>query len=66
MKLEYETIEDSFDDTTHIRTMTEQAPAPSNGWLLRTTIYSPHHMSVSVIHLPGGGGPKGGYEPLLT
>ena len=28
MKLEYDVIEDAFDDTTHIRTMTEQALSP--------------------------------------
>jgi hypothetical protein len=52
MKLEYELIEDSFDDTTHIRTMTEQARMPGRGWLLRTTLYSPHHMSSSVAFVP--------------
>jgi hypothetical protein len=31
MKLEYELIEDGFDDTTHIRTMTEQAVMPGKG-----------------------------------
>ena len=65
MKLEYEVIEDSFDDTTHIRTMTEQAVAPGEGFLLRTTVYSPHHMGVNVIHIPGGGKVKGGYDPLV-
>jgi hypothetical protein len=48
MKLEYETIEDVFDDTTHIRTMTEQAPLPGQGWLLRTTLYTPHHITMDV------------------
>lgn len=52
MKLEYELIEDSFDDTTHIRTMTEQARMPGKGWLLRTTLYSPHHVSASVAFVP--------------
>jgi hypothetical protein len=55
MKLEYEQIEDSFDDTTHIRTMTEQAAVPGRGVLLRTTVYSPHHLSVAVSFLPGKG-----------
>jgi hypothetical protein len=53
MKLEYEVIEDSFDDTTHIRTMSEQAKMASGGWLMRTTVYSPHHISVDVTLIPG-------------
>ena len=36
MRLEYEVIEDSFDDTTHIRTMTEQASIDGKGWLIRS------------------------------
>ena len=48
MELEYEVIEDAFDDTTHIRTMTEQAPVPGGGWLIRTTLYTPHHLTVDV------------------
>lgn len=36
--LDYELIEDSFDDTTNIRTMTEQATLPGRGWLIRTTL----------------------------
>ena len=45
MRLEYEEVEDSYDDTTKIRTMTEQAVVPDKGVLLRTTIYSPHDLS---------------------
>lgn len=52
MKLDYEVIEDSFDDTTHIRTMTEQARVPGKGWLVRTTLYSPHHVATDVTFLP--------------
>ena len=52
MKLEYDVIEDVFDDTTHIRTMTEQAPVPSGGWLVRTTLYTPHHISMDVTFIP--------------
>ena len=52
MKLEYELIEDSFDDTTHIRTMTEQAVLPGKGWLIRTTLYTPHHITASVTFVP--------------
>lgn len=55
MKLEYEQIEESFDDTTHLRTITEQALVPGKGLLLRTTIYSPHHVSASVTFVPGAG-----------
>ncbi len=52
MKLEYEVIEDSFDDTTHIRTMTEQAYLPTRGMLLRTTLYTPHHITMNVTYIP--------------
>ena len=51
MNLEYELIEDSFDDTTHIRTMSEQARVPGKGWLLRTTVYTPHHISTDVTFI---------------
>lgn len=54
MKLEYEEIEDSYDDTTKIRTMTEQAVVKKKGVLLRTTIYSSHQLSVNVVFIPGG------------
>ena len=33
MKLVYDVIEDVYDDTTQIRTMTEQAQLPSGEWL---------------------------------
>jgi hypothetical protein len=52
MRLEYDLIEDSFDDTTHIRTMTEQALVPGKGWLLRTTLYTPHHITANVAFVP--------------
>ncbi len=51
MKLKYEVIEDAYDDTTQIRTLTEQAPVPSGGWLLRTTLYTPHHLSTAVTYI---------------
>ena len=54
MKLEYEEIEDSYDDTTKIRTMTEQAVVKKKGVLLRTTVYSSHQLSVNVVFVPGG------------
>lgn len=52
MTLEYEVIEDSFDDTTHIRTMTEQAEVSGLGWLMRTTRYTPHHITMDVTFIP--------------
>ncbi|AHF00072.1 hypothetical protein [Thioalkalivibrio paradoxus] len=65
MKLEYELIEDSFDDTTHIRTMTEQALVPGKGWLIRTTLYTPHHITASVAFVPATGGVgEGLFEPI--
>ncbi len=53
MKLVYDVIEDAYDDTTQIRTMTEQARMPSGGSLIRTTLYTPHHISVDVTHIRG-------------
>ena len=64
MKLEYDLVEDSFDDTTHIRTMTEQASLPGKGWLLRTTIYTPHHISADVAFIPGVGAGDQLFEPI--
>jgi hypothetical protein len=61
MRLEYEEVEDNYDDTTKIRTMTEQAIVEGEGILLRTTVYSPHHLSVNVVFIPG----KSEYEPLV-
>jgi hypothetical protein len=56
MNLEYELVEDSFDDTTHIRTMTEQATVAGKGWLLRTTLYTPHHITANIVFIPATGG----------
>jgi len=53
MKLVYDVIEDSYDDTTQIRSMTEQAQMPSGDWLVRTTIYTPHHISMDVVRVKG-------------
>ncbi|NIR28769.1 MAG: hypothetical protein GWN21_19990 [Gammaproteobacteria bacterium] len=64
MNLEYEQIEESFDDTTHIRTMTEQAVIPGRGVLLRTTVYSPHHLSVDVTFMPGAGTQEEAFEAV--
>jgi hypothetical protein len=55
MQLEYVLIEDSYDDTTHIRTMTEQTRIPGTGWLIRTTMYAPHQLAVDVTFVPGMG-----------
>lgn len=62
MKLEYEQIEDSYDDTTKIRVMTEQAEVDGQGLLLRTTIYSPHELSVNVVFVPG----VSRFEPVVA
>jgi hypothetical protein len=59
MKLEYELVEDSFDDTTKLRTMTEQAQTPWGGWLIRTTVYSPHHISTAVTYVVREGASEG-------
>jgi len=53
MKLVYDIIEEVFDDTTQIRTMTEQAQMPSGDWLIRTTVYTPHHISIDVTSVRG-------------
>lgn len=64
MKLEYEFVEDNFDDTTHIRTMTEQAVV-EGGIVLRTTVYTPHHIGIDVTFLPlESKGKKKGFEPI--
>ena len=64
MKLEYEEIEDCFDDTTQLRTMTEQASVAGKGWLIRTTVYSQHHVSVNVVFVPGDG-KAGVFDPVV-
>ena len=53
MRLVYDVIEDSYDDTTQIRTMSEQAQLPSGDWLIRTTLYTPHHISMDVTSVRG-------------
>lgn len=62
MKLVYDVIEDVYDDTTQIRTMTEQARIPSGDWLIRTTLYTAHHISVAVTRIKG----KKGRKSLFT
>ncbi len=61
MKLEYEELEDNYDDITKIRTMTEQATVQGKGILIRTTVYSPHHLSVDVVFVPD----TSGFEPVI-
>jgi len=51
--LEYEVIEDVFDDATNMRTLTEQAPvADGKGWLIRTTLFTPHVITMDVVLVP--------------
>ena len=64
MKLDYDLIEDAFDDTTNIRTMTEQARVPGDGWLIRTTVYTPHQITADVTFVPNKGKKKRLYDPL--
>ncbi len=53
MKLVYDVIEDVYDDTTQIRTMSEQARLPSGDWLIRTTVYTPHQIGMDVMCIRG-------------
>ena len=64
MKLVYDVIEDSYDDTTQIRSMTEQARMPSGDWLIRTTLYTPHHISMNVVRVKGKKDKKSLFEAL--
>ena len=64
MKLDYDLIEDAFDDTTNIRSMTEQARIPEGGWMVRTTLYTPHHITVAVTFVPGMGNTNELFDPL--
>ena len=64
MKLDYDVVEDSFDDTTNIRTMTEQARVPGGGWIVRTTLYTPHHLTATVTFIPTTGKQKKLFDSL--
>ncbi|MGB5306828.1 MAG: hypothetical protein WBO57_11360 [Gammaproteobacteria bacterium] len=64
MKLVYDVIEDVYDDTTQIRTMTEQARMPSGDWLIRTTLYSAHSISMDVTHIRGKKNKKALFKAL--
>jgi hypothetical protein len=64
MKLVYDVIEDVYDDTTQIRTMTEQARLPTGDWLIRTTMYTPHHLSIDVTRIRGVKNKKSLFQTL--
>jgi len=64
MELVYDVVEDVYDDTTQIRTMTEQARLPSGDWLLRTTMYTPHHITMDVTHIRLKKNKKTLFKPL--
>jgi len=64
MKIEFDQIEESFDDTTNLRTITEQAVVPGRGLLLRTTIYSPNQLATSVVFVPGQGTADEAFDSL--
>ena len=64
MRLVYDVIEDSYDDTTQIRSMTEQAQLPSGDWLIRTTLCTPHHISIDVTRVKGKKGKKELFKSL--
>lgn len=66
MKLEYDLVEDSYDDTTQIRTMTEQATVPNQGWLIRTTLYTAHQITANVIFVPDTTAREGLFESLVA
>ena len=66
MKLEYDLVEDSYDDTTQIRTMTEQATVPNRGWLIRTTLYTAHQVTANVVFVPDTVAREGLFEPLVA
>jgi len=65
MKLEYDLIEDAFDDTTHIRTMTEQAMVRGKGWLIRTTVYTPHHIAADVVFVADANAIDRLFDPVV-
>ena len=64
MKLDFDLVEDAFDDTTNIRTMTEQARVPGGGWLVRTTLYTPHNITAAVTFVPVMGKKKKLFDSL--
>ena len=64
MQLEYQLIEDSFDDTTNIRSTTEQAVIDGKGWLIRTTMYSPHQLAIDVTFVAGSDAKEGLFDAI--
>jgi len=52
MQLKYELIEDHFEETTQMRTKTEQARLPDGSWLLRTVMYTPYLITANVSQVP--------------
>lgn len=66
MKLEYDVIEDAFDDMTHIRAMTEQAVVQGKGWLIRTTLYTPHHIAANVVFIADGRASDRLFDPVVS
>ncbi len=64
MQLDYELIEDSYDDTTNIRTITEQAVVHGKGWLIRTTMYSPHQLATDVAFIAGTYAKEGLFDAI--
>jgi len=64
MKLVYDVVEDVYDDTTQIRSMTEQAKMPSGDWLIRTTVYTQHHISMAVTQIRQKKNRKSLFKPL--
>jgi hypothetical protein len=66
MKIEFDQIEESFDETTNLRTITEQALVPGRGILLRTTVYSPNQLAVSTVFVPGQGTVDEAFDSLSS
>jgi hypothetical protein len=44
--------------------MTEQAQTPSGGWLIRTTLYTPHNISMDITHIRGRKNKKSLFKTL--
>ena len=64
-RLVYEVIEDFYDDTTQIRSLTEQASVyGGKGWLIRTTIYTPLTISTDVVFVPINTNKKDLFKPV--
>jgi hypothetical protein len=44
--------------------MTEQAQMPSGDWLIRTTLYTPHNISMDVTYIRGKKNKKALFKAL--